>query len=90
MRSKFARLPLILLFAALSLAACASRNDPPMSAGLAEDDDTYCRANNVQPGSPAYVACRKERDAQRSGAASRADARQRDLADYMLNHPVHP
>ncbi len=75
---------------ALSLTACASRNDVPMSAGLSEDDDTYCRANAGPAGSPQYVACRKDRDIQRSDAVTRADRKQRDLGEWMMNHPEHP
>ena len=80
-----------LMFAALPLAACASRNDPPPSAGLAEDDDTFCQSGGkVKIGSPDYVYCRKDRDAQRNKATAHADQRQRDLADYMMSHPDHP
>ncbi|MDB5611307.1 MAG: hypothetical protein JWP25_8207 [Bradyrhizobium sp.] len=78
-----------LTLAALALSACARRSDIPVSS-LGEDDDAICRANNVQVGSPEYVACRKDRDVIRSNAASRADRRQRDLGEYMLNHPDHP
>ena len=73
----------------LVLAGCASRNDVPVAA-LSGDDDAFCRANNVQVGSPEYVACRKDRDAQRSAALARSDRSQRDLGEYMLNHPDHP
>ena len=38
-------------------------------------------------GSTEYVACRKDRDVQRNNANARADRRQRDLGEYMLNHP---
>jgi hypothetical protein len=55
-----------------------------------DDDDAICRANNVAAGSPEYVACRKDRDAVRSNAVARADRRQRDLGEYMLNNPVRP
>ena len=57
---------------------------------LGDDDDAFCRANNVQVGSTEYIACRKDRDVQRSNATTRADRRQRDLGEYMLNHPDHP
>src|SRR5262249_1324814 len=84
----------LLLFAALPLAACASasRNSVPAYEHLAtEDDDAYCQAGGkVAVGSPDYVYCRKERDAARNTAVSRADRKQRDLADYMLNNPDHP
>ena len=78
-----------LALVALALSACARRSDLPLS-NLGEDDDAICRANNVVPGSPAYVACIKDRDVQRSNAASRADQRQRGLAEDMLDHPYHP
>jgi hypothetical protein len=55
-----------------------------------DDDDAICRANNVAAGSPEYVACRKDRDVVRNNAVARADRRQRDLGEYMLNNPVRP
>ncbi|MGE5159497.1 MAG: hypothetical protein ACM3OF_15280 [Gemmatimonas sp.] len=76
-----------LALVALSLSACVSRYDAPMSADLSEDDDTYCRTNGGPAGSPQYVACRKDRDIQRSNAITRADKKQRDLGEWMLNHP---
>jgi hypothetical protein len=72
------------------LSACVQRNQVPLNAGLNEDDDTFCRANNVAVGSPEYVACRRDRDVQRSNAVTRADKKQRDLGEYMLNNPVRP
>ena len=78
-----------LAFAALVLSGCAARQQNSVSS-LGEDDDAFCRANNVQAGSPEYIACRKDRDVQRSNATARADRRQRDLGEYMLNHPDHP
>ena len=89
MRRKSAPL-LALTLAALALSACVQRNQVPLSASLNEDDDTFCRANNVAAGSPEYVACRKDRDVQRSNAVTRADKKQRDLGEYMLNNPVRP
>ena len=56
----------------------------------ADDDDAFCRANNVKTGSPEYVACRKDRDVQRNNANTRADRAQRNLGEYMLNNPGHP
>ena len=38
-------------------------------------------------GSQQYVACRKDRDVERSNAVTRADKKQRDLGEWMLNHP---
>jgi hypothetical protein len=88
------RLPhsfLIVPFIALALAGCAARNTGAVTAAGNDDDDSYCRANNtVAPGSPEYVACRKDRDVQRQRAEARADRRQRDLGEYMMNHPDHP
>ena len=81
---------LALTLATLTLAACAKRNELPVNTSLNEDDDTFCRANNVAAGSPEYVACRRDRDAQRSNAIARADRKQRDLGEYMLNNPVRP
>jgi hypothetical protein len=54
------------------------------------DDDAVCRANNTQPGSPAYIVCRKERDAARAKSEARADRSQRNLGEYLLNNPVRP
>lgn len=77
---------------ALALAACASRrSEAPPSAGLAQDDDAFCQAGGkVAVGSPDYVYCRKDRDAARNTATSHADQKQRDLADFMMNHPYQP
>ena len=93
MRLKSVRPICVLAFAAFSLAACASRNEPPPYAAVApvEDDDAFCRKEGkVAPGSPDYVYCRKDRDAARNAAVARADRKQRDLAEYMMNHPDHP
>src|SRR5580700_3884372 len=43
---------LALTLATLTLAACAKRNELPVNTSLNEDDDTFCRANNVAAGSP--------------------------------------
>ena len=85
MKIKFAA---ALLLAPL-LAGCLERGQPTMvESGV--DDDAFCRANNVAVGSPEYVACRKNRDVQRANANARADRRQRDLGEYMLNNPNRP
>jgi len=89
MRFSSAKLCLALILAALALSACARRGDVPAST-LTEDDDAICRANNVAVGSTEYVACRRDRDVLRNNATARADRRQRDLGEYMLNHPDHP
>ncbi|WP_407158119.1 hypothetical protein [Bradyrhizobium sp. STM 3557] len=82
---------LIVPFVALSLAGCAARNTGTVTAVGNDDDDSYCRANNtVAAGSPEYVACRRDRDVQRQRAEAKADRRQRDLGEYMMNHPDRP
>jgi hypothetical protein len=86
MRLNSAKLCTALILAALALSACARRGEAPPSL-ITEDDDAICRANNVAAGSPEYVACRKDRDSVRNAAASRADRKQRDLGEFMLNHP---
>ena len=90
MQLRPAKLCTALLLLALALTACARRGEVPVTPTLAEDDDTFCRANNVAAGSPEYVACRKDRDAQRANAAARADKQQRNLGEYMMNNPVKP
>ena len=90
MRRQSAQFLVALTLAALTLAACAKRNELPVNTSLNEDDDTFCRANNVAAGSPEYVACRRDRDARRNNAIVRADKKQRDLGEYMLNNPTKP
>jgi hypothetical protein len=89
MRLKASTPLIVLVLAALTLGACASRNDIPVSS-LGEDDDAICRANNVAVGSSDYVACRKNRDVQRGNAAARADRAQRNLSETMVNTPYKP
>jgi hypothetical protein len=91
MRSKNSISWIALLLLAPLLAGCLERGEPlPLNSSLNQDDDTFCRANNVKAGSPEYVACRKDRDVQRANAAARADHAQRDLGEYMLNNPTKP
>jgi hypothetical protein len=78
-----------LTLAASLLGACARRTDVPLSSG-GDDDDAVCRAAGAAVGSPQYSACRKDRDVQRSNAIARADRKQRDLGEYMLNNPGRP
>jgi hypothetical protein len=76
---------------AVPLAGCLERGESAMPSALAEDDDSFCRAGGkVAQGTPDYIYCRRERDAQRNAANARTDRRQRDLGEYMLNHPDHP
>ena len=88
MRSTPARLGIALMLIAPLLAGCLERGQPTM-VDAGPDDDTYCRASSAV-GSPEYVACRKDRDVQRANANSRADKRQRNLGEYMLNNPTRP
>lgn len=76
------------LILALMVSACAQfeRNTSPQAT---VDDDALCRAEG-EPGSAAYVACRKNRDVQSSRAAgsnSRIERSHRNLAEDMLNNP---
>ena len=89
MRPGFAPLLIALLLIAPLLAGCLERGQPTM-VDSTPDDDAFCRAKNVAVGSPEYVACRKDRDVQRGNANTRTDRRQRDLGEYMLNHPDRP
>jgi hypothetical protein len=89
MRHSFARICVVLLLLAPLLAGCLERGQPTM-ADTSDDDDAFCRANNVATGSPQYVACRRDRDVQRNNANTRADRAQRNLGEYMLNNPVRP
>jgi len=90
MQLRPAKICTTLIVLALALSACTRRGETPMTSTLSEDDDTFCRANNVAAGSPEYVACRRDRDVQRANAAARADKSQRDLGEYMMNNPVRP
>jgi len=74
---------------AILLSACSARYQTPVAMG-GDDDDAVCQSRGYAVGSPEYVACRKDRDVQRSAATTRADRRQRDLGEYMLNHPERP
>jgi hypothetical protein len=74
---------------AIALSACSARYQTPVAMG-GDDDDAVCQSRGYGSGSPEYVACRKDRDVQRNAAIARADRRQRDLGEYMLNNPVRP
>ncbi|WP_298259752.1 hypothetical protein [Bradyrhizobium sp.] len=85
------RFPITLALTSLALVSCTHRGELPANSAFTEDDDTFCRAGGkVAPGSPQYVACVRDRDTQRGNAIDRADKKQRDLGEYMLNNPVHP
>ena len=83
-------LALTLVALTVTVSACAKRHELSANSPLNEDDDTFCRANNVAAGSPEYVACRKDRDVQRGNAIVRTEKKQRELGEYMLNNPVRP
>jgi hypothetical protein len=89
MRRNSARLYIALLLIAPLLGGCLERGQPTMVNAGGDDDDAFCRASNAV-GSPEYVACRKDRDVQRNNANAKADRAQRNLGEYMLNHPDHP
>ncbi len=88
MRHNSARLLIPLLLLAPLLAGCLERGQPTM-VDTSGDDDAFCRGSNAV-GSPEYVVCRKDRDVQRANANARADRRQRNLGEYMLNNPTRP
>jgi len=83
------KLLIALVLVAPLLSGCLERGRPTIvdSSG---DDAAICRANNVAVGSSEYVACRRDRDVLRNNTAARADRRQRDLGEYMLNNPTPP
>ena len=90
MRPRIPTYLIVLTLAALTVSACSHRDQAPTSSTLSEDDDTFCRANNVAPGSQQYVNCIKDRDVQRSNAITRADRAQRNLGEFMMNNPATP
>jgi hypothetical protein len=79
----------IVVALALTLSACASRTEAPVAA-VTDDDDAFCRAGGAASGSPDYVACRKNRDAERDRAAGKAARTQRNLNETMINTPYKP
>jgi hypothetical protein len=81
---------IVLLLIAPLLGGCLERGNSVMRNADGDDDDAFCRANNVKQGSPEYIACRKDRDVQRLNAEARSDRAQRNLGEYMLNHPNTP
>jgi hypothetical protein len=91
MRLDTLRRPIALALMALALLSCSHRGEAPVNPALNEDDDTFCRAGGkVAVGSSEYVACRRDRDAQRANQLARTEKKQRDLGEYMLNNPVRP
>jgi hypothetical protein len=80
---------LVAVLLAIAVSACSARYQTPVAVG-GDDDDAVCQSRGYAQGSPVYVACRKDRDVQRNAATARSDRRQRDLGEYMLNHPDRP
>lgn len=80
---------LVAVLLAIAVSACSARYQTPVAVG-GDDDDAVCQSCGYAQGSPEYVACRKDRDVQRNAATARSDRRQRDLGEYMLNHPDRP
>ena len=76
MRLNFAQPLIALSLLAPLLAGCLERGQPTM-VDTSVDDDAFCRAKNVAPGSSEYIACRKDRDVQHANADARTDRRQR-------------
>jgi hypothetical protein len=90
MQSGIAKHFIALLLAAPLLAGCLERGQPTM-VDTTRDDDAFCQAGGtVKVGSSEYIACRKDRDVQQANANARADRRQRNLGEYMLNNPTRP
>jgi hypothetical protein len=87
MRLNSVRSCIALLLVVPLLAGCLEREHPNLVNADGDDDDAFCRANHVAVGSKEYVACRKDRDVERANANAKADRRQRDLGEYMVNHP---
>ncbi|WP_163574637.1 hypothetical protein, partial [Klebsiella pneumoniae] len=58
---------LVAALLALALSACSARYQTPVAMG-GDDDDAVCLSRGYAQGSPEYVACRKDRDVQRSAA----------------------
>lgn len=80
------KLPISMILAALLLTGCAQfeRNQPI----AADDGDAYCRANAAAgPGSPAFAACLKDRQAANTQSSeTRIERAHRNLAEDMLNN----
>jgi hypothetical protein len=75
------------LFAVAVLGGCAKQEERPQAAASPSDDDAYCQAKGLKPGSDAYVNCRKDRDY--AATALPAQQKQRDvrkIQDYMMDN----
>ncbi|MGB8400386.1 hypothetical protein [Bradyrhizobium sp.] len=73
MEMHFSRL-LLIVAAALPLGACMTAAEQQAQARpIAANDDAACRSAGANPGTPAYVQCRKDRSNQRAIAQTEAD-----------------
>jgi hypothetical protein len=81
------RIAVTLMIVASAAGGCARRSDPALSS-RGEDDDAFCRAKGLSAGSNEYVACRKDRDAQKSDPNARAERAHRNLTDLMISTPA--
>jgi hypothetical protein len=74
--------------ASLLVSACAQFDRSALPQAATTDDDAVCRQQG-EPGSPPYVACRRDRDVA-AMRATRSDAgierAHRNLANDMLNN----
>ncbi len=87
MQSRFAKHFIALLLAAPLLAGCLERGQPTM-VDTSADDDAFCRANNVAVGSTRICQLPQEpRRPARQLPTPAPTARQRNLAEQMLNNP---
>src|SRR5258708_12851013 len=85
MRLNSMRLLIPLLLIAPLLAGCLERGQPTMTISGGDDDDAFCRANNVAVGSSEYIAYPKVRDDQPNHANARAHPPHPDLGKYLIN-----
>jgi len=74
------------LAAGFLMSACAQFDRTTLPQAAATDDDAICRQQG-EPGSPPYVACRRDRDVGAARASSNAGVERahKNLAEDMLN-----
>jgi hypothetical protein len=72
--------------AAVLLGGCSQFERNTLPAAAVTDDDAICRKDG-EPGSPAYVACRRDRDMAASRASTNGglERAHKGLADSMLS-----
>jgi hypothetical protein len=75
------------LAGAVLLAGCAGRDEAPVAAAAAPDDDAYCQSRGYKPGTDPYVACRRDRDHQSITMQAQQGKRDlRKIQDYMMDN----